>query len=81
MLFGGTAVRETGANGTRWRGQLRKPAAKVAIKPGTACRSRDEAGVLSCTLLPQAAGCELGGEYLEQSGAVRILFYLMNEAS
>lgn len=78
MLFGGTAVRGTEANGTRWRGQLGKP---VAMEPGTACRSRDEAGVLSCTRLPQAAGCELGGEYLEQSGAVRTSFYLMSEAS
>ena len=36
--------------------------------------------VCSAARLPRAVGCELGGEYPEQSGAVTASFYLMSEA-
>lgn len=36
--------------------------------------------VCSATCLPRAVGCDLGGEYPEQRGAVTALFYLMSEA-
>lgn len=47
------------------------------MEPSAACCSRDKAGVLS---LPRAAGCELGEEYPERSGAVIASFYLMTDA-
>ena len=54
----------------RWWGQLGKAAAAATgMKP-----------VCSAARLPQAAGRELGGEYPEQSGAVRTSFCLMSEA-
>lgn len=54
-----------------------KLVAEVEIEPGTACHSGYKAGVHSHV---SATGCELSGEYSEQSGAVTDSFYLMTRA-
>lgn len=78
VLFSGMAVRVMEANGVWWWGQLGKLVAEVAMEAGTACHSGSKP-VCAATRLP-CTGCELGGEYPEQSGAVTDSFYLMTGA-
>lgn len=52
---------------------------EVVMEPGAACCSRTKLGC-SAARLSRAAGCELGEEYPEQSGAVIASFHLMTDA-